>query len=259
MESNKDILVTDRGGGQIWLTINRAGKHNALSRSVLEELSNTVTRYGDDADTRFIVIQGAGERYFAAGGDLVDLSSVRTPEATRAMSSEARGALDSVRNCKTPVIAYLNGDAIGGGAELALACDMRMISAPARIGFIHARLAITPAWGGGTDLCSLVGASRALRMMSRCEMIHAEMALDWGLADAVITDGPEGQDVREFLQPLLQRSGLILRSLKEQANAWRTGRSYTERRDAEQRHLIASWTHDDHWQAADHILSKGKK
>src|SRR3546814_13571644 len=77
------------------------------------------------------------------------------------MSVESRDALDAIRDCDVPVIAYLNGDAIGGGAELALACDMRVMAATARIGYIQAKLAIPPAWGGGTDLCVLIGSSRA--------------------------------------------------------------------------------------------------
>src|SRR3546814_11692977 len=137
METNKDILVTDSGNGQIRLVINRPHKHNALSRSVLGELSRTVTQYGRDAGTRFIVLQGAGERYFAAGGDLVDLSSVRTREAARDMSVESRDALDAIRDCDVPVIASLNCDAIGGRAELALACDMRVMASTARTGSTH--------------------------------------------------------------------------------------------------------------------------
>src|SRR3546814_11040713 len=108
------------------------------------------------------------------------------------MSVESRDALDAIRDCDVPVIAYLNGDAIGGGAELALACDMRVMAATARIGYIQAKLAITPAWGGGTDLCVLIGSSRAFRMMARCEMIAADPAPAWGLAAAVIPDGPDG-------------------------------------------------------------------
>lgn len=259
MKIKNDILVDDCSGGQIWLTIDRLGIHNALSRAVLDELANAVAYHGEDEQTRFIVITGAGERYFAAGGDLVDLSSVRSAEATLAMSRNARSALDAIRNCKVPVIAYVNGDAIGGGAELALACDMRLIAASARIGYVQAKLAITTAWGGGTDLCTLVGASRALRMMTRCEMVSAETAVNWGLADAVITDGPRGNDVQEFLKPLLDRSPFMMRSIKQQTSASRTGKTYADRRDIEQTNLVQTWTHDDHWAAADRILLKEKK
>lgn len=259
MEKNTDICIQDPGNGQVWLTINRATKHNALSRAVLAELAATVIHYGNHPTTRFIIIQGAGDRYFAAGGDLVDLSTVRTPDATEEMSKAGRDALDALRNCPVPVVAYLTGDAIGGGAELALACDMRMIAASARIGFIQAKLSITPAWGGATDLCALVGPSRALRMMSRCEMISAETALDWGLADAIINDGPAGHDVANFLEPLLRRSTLIMRALKAQTRAWRTGHTYVQQRELELQSLITSWTHEDHWAAADHILLKKNK
>src|SRR5690606_19137494 len=130
-------------------------------------------------DTRLIVLSGAGDRYFAAGGDLRDLATVRDEAATLAMAGQARAALDAVRECPVPVVAYLNGDAIGGGAELALACDLRLQAS-------QARLAITSAWGGGTDLCRLVGGARAMRMMARSELVDAQQALAWGLADAVI-------------------------------------------------------------------------
>jgi len=258
MANPSAVRIDKRQNGQVDLTIDRAHKHNALSRAVLAELAAAVRAQGRDPDTKFIVIQGAGDRYFAAGGDLVDLSSVRTPEAAKAMSTEARDALDEIRGCQVPVIAYLNGDAIGGGAELALACDMRLFRAGARMGYVQARLAITPAWGGGVDLCALIGAARALRMMARCEMVPAELALQWGLADAIVHDGPAGSDMREFLEPLLQRSPLIMRAIKRQTHAWRAGRGYAERREAEQQDLVATWTHDDHWRAADNILSKAK-
>lgn len=259
METNQDILVEDCGRGQIRLTINRPHKHNALSRSVLSELARTVERIGSDAQVRLILLHGAGDRYFAAGGDLVDLSSVRSDQATKAMSDDARGALDAIRNCKVPVIAYLNGDAIGGGAELALACDMRLFAASARLGYVQGKLAITPAWGGGTDLCGLVGGPRALRMMARCEMVDAVTAVGWGLAEAVIQDGPDGHDIKEFLKPMLDRSPLVMRSIKQQMSAWRSGRSYEEQREIEQKNLIKTWTHDDHWAAAERILSKETK
>src|SRR5690606_32277071 len=125
----------------------------------------------------------------------------------------------------------------------------------ARIGYIQARLAITPAWGGGVALCNVVGASRALRMMARSEMVAADLALQLALADAVLHDGLQGTDMHKFLQPLLERSGLVMRSLKRQTRLARLHDGYAERRAAEQQDLIATWTHDGHWQAADHILS----
>jgi len=253
-----DILVQHHPDGASWITIDRAAKHNALARPLLAALAQAVHAAAARPETRLIVLTGAGERYFAAGGDLRDLDTVRDEAATLDMAQQARQALDALRDCPVPVLAYLNGDAIGGGAELALACDLRLQAAHARIGFIQARLAITSAWGGGTDLCRLVGGARALRMMARGEMVDAAQALSWGLADAVIADGPGGADLQAFLQPMLACPVQVLRGIKAQVRAWRQAATYDAARAVEQQQLLRTWLHDDHWRASEKILSKGK-
>jgi len=253
-----EVLLETGAAGDAWITINRPQKHNALARSVLAELAEAVTRAGSDRSTRCVVIRGAGEKYFAAGGDLVDLAAIRTEEATSLMAEAATAVLDAVRNCPVPAIAYVNGDALGGGAELAVACDLRILEAHARIGFVHGRVGITSAWGGGPDLYQLVGAARAMRMMSRCEMIDAQTALSWGLVDVVVTGGVESADVDSFLKPFLDRSPLVLRSIKEQALAWRQGLSYAARREIERKNLVATWLSNDHWAAVDRFLAGEK-
>ncbi|HWP13827.1 MAG TPA: enoyl-CoA hydratase/isomerase family protein [Ramlibacter sp.] len=252
-----DILVQERDPGAVWLTINRAHKHNALARPVLAELAAAVSAAGARPDVRCIVVTGAGDRYFAAGGDLVELASVRDEAAVMAMMEEAGAALDSIRRCPVPVLAYLNGDAIGGGAELALACDMRMQGAKARIGFIQAKLAITSAWGGGPDLFRLLGPARAMRMMSRCELVDAQQALAWGLADVVVSDGAQGQDIAAFMRPLLACAPQVLRGIKAQAMACRKNEAWDSHRAVEKTHLVQTWLHDDHWAASEKLLSKG--
>lgn len=259
MPNGKELRIDQRAAGACWITIDRAHKHNALARSVLADLAVAVREAGASAGTRVVVLTGAGDRFFAAGGDLVDLASVRDEAATLAMTDQARGALDAIRCCPVPVVACLNGDAIGGGAELALACDMRLQASHARIGFVQARLAITSAWGGGPDLCRLVGGARAMRMMSRCELVDAPQALAWGLADAVIGDGPEGRDLHAFLEPMLACAPQVLRGIKAQTLAWRRGESYEASRAIEQRQLLETWLHDDHWSASEKLLSKGKR
>jgi enoyl-CoA hydratase/carnithine racemase len=259
MWAGKDINADERHPGVAWLTIDRPQKHNALARTVLAELAEAISAIGSDEHIRFIVLTGAGERFFAAGGDLLDLAGVRTEPDVLQMTDQARAALDAVRHCPVPVIAYLNGDAIGGGAELALACDMRLQGAHARIGFVQARLAITSAWGGGPDLCQLIGAARAMRMMSRSELVDAERALAWGLADGVISDGPGGADMTSFLAPLLACPPQVLRGIKAQTSAWRQGLPWADRRATEQQHLVKTWLHEDHWRASENLLSKGKK
>lgn len=252
-----NVLTREPHPGAVWITVNRAQKHNALARPVLAELAAAVRTAGARDDVRYVVVTGAGERYFAAGGDLRDLANVRDETAVLAMMEEAGAALEAIRSCPVPVIALLNGDAIGGGAELALACDMRLQSAHARIGYIQARLAITSAWGGGPDLFQLIGPAHATRMMSRCELVGAEQALAWGLADAVISDGPHGHDVAAFTKPLNHCPPQVLRGIKAQAIAARLGLGWQAHRAIEKKHLVQTWLHDDHWAASEKLLSKG--
>ncbi len=255
--ADASVLIHEPHPGTVWITVNRVQKHNALARLVLAELAAAVRTAGARDDVRYLVVTGAGERYFAAGGDLRDLANVRDEAAVMAMMEEAGAALDAIRSCPVPVIAFLNGDAIGGGAELALACDMRLQSAHARIGYIQAKLGITSAWGGGPDLFQLIGPAHATRMMSRCELVGAEQALTWGLADAVITDGPQGQDLAAFTKPLNTCPPQVLRGIKAQAITARQGLGWKAHRAVEQKHLVQTWLHDDHWAASEKLLSKG--
>jgi enoyl-CoA hydratase/carnithine racemase len=257
MTSN--IVVDASAAGLVRITINRPRKHNALALPVLDALARAVAVAGGDARTRCILLRGAGDDYFAAGGDLVDLASVRSDAQIDAMVDRATAALDAVRTCPVPTVAYLNGDALGGGAELAVACDMRVFAGHARLGYVHGRLGITAAWGGGTDLCALVGAARATRMMSRCEMVTADLALAWGLADLVAESGPDGADVGAFLAPMLERSPLVLRGIKQQASAWRNDPGYSARRDVERQALKATWASPEHWAAVEHFLERNKR
>ena len=256
--TSTDIQVDAADSGLVRIIVNRPHKHNALARPVLAALGRAVRDAGARASTRCILLAGAGDKYFAAGGDLVDLASVRTDDEIDAMGDEASGALDAVRNCPVPVVAYLNGDALGGGAELSVACDMRLIAPHARIGFIQGRMGITSAWGGGPDLIALIGPARAMRMMARAEMIDAARAVAWGLADLEVSDGPDGEDVKSFLKPILERSSLVVRGIKAQTIAWRNGLTLPPRRDIERTHLRATWASPEHWAAVDRFFSKDK-
>lgn len=256
-DATVNVRVIEPQPGAVWITIDRAQKHNALARPVLAELASAVRQAGVREEVRYLVVTGAGDKYFAAGGDLRDLASVRDEPAVMAMMEEAGAALDAIRHCPVPVIAFLNGDAIGGGAELALSCDMRLQAVHARIGYIQARLGITSAWGGGPDLFQLIGPAHAMRMMSRCELVAAEQALAWGLADAVISDGAQGTDFAAFTKPLNICPPQVLRGIKAQAIAARQGAGWKAHRAVEQKHLVRTWLHDDHWSLSEKLLSKG--
>lgn len=249
-----DEILVERTERVLRVTLNRPGKLNPLSRAVLARLRAVFDEARDDEMLACAVVTGAGERYFAAGGDLRDLAQVRDEADVRAMGEEARAALDAVRTFPLPVVAVLNGDAIGGGAELAVACDFRLMAEDTAIGYVHGRLAISAAWGGGADLIALVGPSRALRMMARGELVPGATALQWGLADAVAARGELEAALAAFIAPILGQSPRVLRAAKAATIAARRGQPFGERRAAELDAFVATWVHPEHWERLGRVM-----
>jgi enoyl-CoA hydratase/carnithine racemase len=254
-----DEVRVDRDGRVLRVLLNRPERHNALSRPVLALLRTVFLEHAGDEGLACAVITGAGDRYFAAGGDLHDLSSVRTAEDTGRMADEARDALDAVRDFPVPVVALVNGDAIGGGAELALACDLRVLREGTNLGFVQGRLGITSGWGGGTDLCAVAGPARALRMTARGELVPAATALAWGLADAVVPADASEAGLNDFLAPMLAHSRAVLCGFKAQARAARRGETYDAQRALERASFVGTWTSDEHWAAVERLLKRARR
>jgi enoyl-CoA hydratase len=255
MDPSPHLLVEVRDR-VLRVTLNRPQKHNALSRALLADLRTVFEDHSGNATLLAAVVRGAGDQSFAAGGDLRDLSSVRTLDQAREMANQAKAALNAIRRFPVPVVAALNGNAIGGGAELAVSCDFRVAAAHARIGFVQGKLNITSAWGGGVDLLEIVGPAVGLRMLTRSEVLDGPTALGRGLYDAVAT-GDQDLDsaVDEFLAPVLGQVPQVLRAFKALVTASRRGVSRKDLEELETEGLAETWVHPDHWAAADKILS----
>ncbi len=252
-------LRTGSQDGVITVTIDRPEKRNALSREVLSELAATFTAAAEDDGLKAAVITGAGDKSFAAGGDLKDLASVRTREDARAMADGAKQAFETIRRFPVPVVAALNGDALGGGAELAVACDFRVFAHYAHIGFVQGRLNISTAWGGGFDLMRLVGPAVGLRLLSRSELIAGPDAVANGLGEATASPGQPLDDlVADFLVPLKAQAPQALRAFKAMAIAARFGESRADMLRLETETFSETWIHEDHWAAAEALLG-GRK
>ena len=205
-------LLVEPDGPLLRITIHRPEKRNALSRAVLNELADVFTSHATGGEWKAVILTGAGDKSFAAGGDLRDLAQVRSAEQATTMSQEARRALDAVSQFPVPVIAALNGDAIGGGAELAVACDFIIAPPTSRIGFIQGKLNITTAWGGGIRLLNRLPAPVALRLMTRSELLDAHAAQRIGLIDRVADEGQTlEQCLTHFLKPKLAQAPQVLR------------------------------------------------
>lgn len=251
-----DVLLVDCRDGVLTLTINRPDQRNALRMDLLDALAQSLADHAHDDTVKCAVVTAAGDRAFAAGGDLKELDAIREPGQAEAMSKRGRRALDRLRRFPLPVIAGLNGLALGGGAELAMACDLRVATRAAEIGFLQGQLNVTTAWGGGIDLVAAVGNRRALDLLTSARRIKAEEALALGLFDRVCREGETLPEcLEDFLAPYLSRPRQVLEGFK----AITTGHRQTahERLSGiEQQHFVSTWTDADHWTAVEQATQK---
>lgn len=173
--------------GILTITINREAQLNALNHDTLAELKETFQSIYDDKDIKGVILTGAGEKAFVAGADIKEFAEVNEVNG-RKFSESGQEIFDLIENCHTPVIAAVNGFALGGGCELAMACHMRLASANARFGQPEVNLGIIPGYGGTQRLTQLVGKGKALELMMTGDMINAEEARELGLVNHVFPD-----------------------------------------------------------------------
>jgi enoyl-CoA hydratase len=250
-------IVVEQAEDLLRIRINRPEKRNALSRAVLSELASAFALHAGDTSLKAAVLTGAGDKAFAAGGDLREFATLRSERDAAELFTGAYRALEQVRRFPVPVIAALNGLAVGGGAELALACDFRVAAAHATLGFVQGRLNISTGFGGGTDLMRLVGASRGLLCALRAEVLNAAEARSAGLIDELAGEHESlEQCVMRFLEPIRRQVPQVIRSYKAMALAERQGLDAEQRFLAELAGFVDTWTHADHWTAADRVLAK---
>ena len=237
--------------------IDRSDKRNALSQGVLAELKACFNAYRERDDLIAATVRGAGDKCFAAGGDLHELNDQRSRADAHRIGTDSSAALDAIRNFPLPVFGLLNGDAIGGGAELAMACDVRIAAHHARIGFLQATLNITPAWGGGSDLMRAVGSAQALSLLTRAEFVAAVAAMELGLVQALAPPDAIFEDfVNAFLRPVTERRPQVMKALKALGTAHHANASASAFRALELAGLIETWSHSDHWQAHERVMAR---
>lgn len=242
-------------GAVLRVMIDRPTKRNALSRELLRAIERVFTEHAANEQLKLAVLSGAGDKSFAAGGDLRDLATIRTRQGAAEMADQAKAALGRIRAFPVPVVAALNGDAMGGGAELAVACDFRVAAAHARIGFVQGRLNLSTAWGGGIDLSRLVGPSAALRVLCGGELLSPECARAIGLIDAVAEPHQSLEEaIGTFAAPILKPAPQVLRAFTAVTRACREGAPRREIDALETKLFAETWVHEDHWKAADGLL-----
>jgi enoyl-CoA hydratase len=238
------MVALETSDGLAVITIDRPHARNAISLETMDQLEKAL----DGAEgAAALVLTGAGDRAFVSGGDLKELSALRTEAEASAMAFRMRTICDRIAGFPVPTIAALNGHALGGGAEFAVAADIRVAADDIKIGFNQVALAIMPAWGGAERLTKLVGRSKALLLAGTGTVLGAAEAERIGLIDRVLPRASFDEDWRAIARSLATRpAGEIKRVID--------GATTTEAVAA----FARLWVSDEHWQAADEVMKRGK-
>jgi enoyl-CoA hydratase len=205
-----DLVLGDTADRIRTLTVNRPDKLNALNGEVMAALDRALDAAREDAGTGVVVITGSGEKSFIAGADIGELSRL-TPVEGREHALRGQAVLAKIENLGKPVIAAVNGYALGGGCELALACTLRIASENARFGQPEVKLGILPGYGGSQRLARLVGQGRAMQLCLTAEQIDAAEAHRIGLVNKVVPAGQALAAAREMGKAILANGPVACR------------------------------------------------
>ncbi|WP_370477506.1 enoyl-CoA hydratase/isomerase family protein [Tamlana flava] len=178
-------VLFESHNGITTITINRPKKLNALNKETINELHDAFDTADRDKNTKVIIVTGSGEKAFVAGADISEFANFSVEEGKKLAANGQKILFDFVENLSTPVIAAVNGFALGGGLELAMACHFRIASDNAKLGLPEVSLGVIPGYGGTQRLPQLIGKGRAMEMIMTAGMIDANKALNYGLVNHV--------------------------------------------------------------------------
>lgn len=179
-------ILSEQKGQIAYVTINRPKQMNALNKETIEELNKVFTSLDADSNVGVIILTGSGDKAFVAGADIKEFADFSIAEGGVLAQNGQKILFDVIENLSTPVIAAVNGFALGGGLELAMAAHIRVASSNARMGLPEVSLGVIPGYGGTQRLTQLVGKGKANEMVFTAGMIKADDALSWGLVNHVV-------------------------------------------------------------------------
>jgi enoyl-CoA hydratase len=218
MADFKNILATVKDQIQT-ITISRPEKMNALNLLTLEEIKTAMDLAIKNSIVRGIIITGAGEKAFVAGADISEIANVEAGQGKK-FSENGQAVFLAIENSPKPVIAAVNGFALGGGCELAMACHIRIASDNAKFGLPEVTLGIIPGYGGTQRMTALVGKGKALELMMTADMISAAEAKEIGLVNHVTTQAELIGKAEEIIRKIAQRAPLAIAGVIRSANSF---------------------------------------
>lgn len=212
------LLIVERIEGVMIITINREDKMNALNRALLQELKHAINELYTNAELKGAVITGKGSKAFAAGADISEFTSL-DQSAAYELSKQGHEIFDSIEQCPKPVIAAVNGFALGGGCELAMACHMRIAGEPARFGQPEVNLGIIPGYGGTQRMTQLIGKGRAFELLMTGNMINGAEAYRIGLVNRLGHNDTLVVDAMEIIRLIAAKAPVAIAKVIKSVNA----------------------------------------
>lgn len=214
----ENLLVTQEDSIQT-ITINRPNQLNALNKATIQELHDALKAANNEESVRVIILTGAGEKSFVAGADIKEFADFNTQQGQELAANGQELLFTFIENITTPVIAAVNGFALGGGLELAMASHIRIASDNAKLGLPEVSLGVIPGYGGTQRLAQLVGRGKAMEMVTTAGMIGATDAKDWGLVNHVVTPEELMPLALKIAGKICANSGTAIRSAIKAINA----------------------------------------
>ena len=211
-------IITDLSEAVYTITINRPDKLNALNRNVFTDLDKVVDEINNRADIKSAIITGAGPKAFVAGADITEFSGL-SKDAAMALAKRGQDIFFKIEHSKKPIIAAVNGFALGGGCELAMACHFRIASDNAKFGQPEVNLGLIPGYGGTQRLTQLIGKGRAIELLISAGMIDANTALQYGLVNYVVPAEELLNKATSILQIINTKAPIAIAKCIETANA----------------------------------------
>jgi enoyl-CoA hydratase len=212
-------IISEQNGQVLKITINRPAQLNALNKETIDELHLALAAGDEDASIGVIILTGSGEKSFVAGADIKEFADFNIAQGGELALQGQKSLFTFLENLSTPVIAAVNGFALGGGLELAMASHIRLASSNARMGLPEVSLGVIPGYGGTQRLAQLVGKGKANEMVFTAGMIKADEALSWGLVNYVVEPEELMAKAEEIAAKILNNSATAIASAIRAINA----------------------------------------
>lgn len=240
----------------MWIKINRPDARNALDFEVMDELERLTDKVQKDNAIRVLILSGTGNESFISGGDLKKFHSIKDQKTAAEMSRRMQQILIKVEELPCWTVAYINGDAYGGGVETMLAFDFRLAKSSARFGFTQGRFNLVPGWGGLTRIVEKAGRAKALQWLGRTEIIDAGEAFKYNLIEMILHSNEPEEELLLWCERLTRNDRRFIRSLKE--GAFRAAQDRKMALEAEIEPFSKLWADMEHEVRVERFLNRMK-